>query len=157
MTDLTDLDMTTASELGDGFTPLPNGEYDAIVESSERKFTKSGDGEYLQLVWAVVGGQHDGRKIWTRHNLWNKSQKASDIAKAEWRAICEATVDKPAVRDSAEVHSKKCIITVVIEKGQNDQPQNTIVFRKDKIRAYGSAAPKVAVQADMAVKKAPWG
>ena len=158
--DLNDVDTTEARELGDN-SPFPPGEYTAYIDESERKTTKAGDGEYLSTKWIINGGEHDGRVIFHNFNLWNKNDVAVNIAKSEWRAVCEVTTGKPGVSNSEEVHHKKCIITVGLETDQKGQPRNTIVFRKDKIRAIGTSSSKPATTATAAVakpatKKTPW-
>ena len=159
MAELLDVDTTEAKELGDN-SPFPPGEYNAYIDASERKLTKAGDGEYLSTTWAIHGGEHDGRKIFHNFNLWNKNEIAVNIAKSEWRAVCEATVGKPGVSNSDDVHHKKCIVTVGLETDHKGQPRNILIFRKDKIRAIGSSAVKtsepIETTAKTSSKKTPW-
>ena len=161
MADLNDVDTTEAKELGDS-TPIPPSEYTAYIDASKRKLTKASDGEYLSTTWVIHGGEYDGRKIFHNFNLWNKNEVAVNIAKSEWKAVCESTVGKPGVSNSDDVHHKKCIITVGLETDNRDNTKvrNTIIFRKDKIRAIGKTAVAPTQQAEPAVKtatkKTPW-
>jgi hypothetical protein len=65
------------------FDALPPGRYEAIISESEMKDTKAGTGQYLQLTFTVVGGQHEGRKLWSRLNLVNPNATAVSIAERE--------------------------------------------------------------------------
>ena len=157
MAQLEDVDMSNAKELGDN-SPFPPGEYQAYIDDSERKTTKAGDGELLSTKWVIHGGEHEGRVIFHNFNLWNKNDVAVNIAKSEWRAVCEATVGKPGVSNSEDVHHKKCIVTVGLETDQKGQPRNVLVFRKDKIRAIGSVSVSgnTVTSTKTTNKKTPW-
>lgn len=157
MANLNDVDTSEAKELGD-FSPMPPGEYTAYIEESERKMTKAGDGQYLSTKWIISGGEHDGRKLFHNFNLWNKNEVAQNIAKSEWKAVCEATVGKPGVSDSEEVHYKKCIITLGLETDNKNAIRNKIVFSKDKIRALNAKPTQAQKTASpsAANKKTPW-
>ena len=61
-------------EPNEGFTPLPAGEYQAIISESEMKPTKDGQGKYLQLKLQILNGQHQNRTLFDRLNLVNKLQ-----------------------------------------------------------------------------------
>jgi hypothetical protein len=61
----------SAVEPQQSFDALPVGRYEVIITDSEMKDTKAGTGQYLQLTFSVTGGQHDGRKLWSRLNLVN--------------------------------------------------------------------------------------
>ena len=154
MAELHDIDTTDAQELGEGFAPLPPGEYTAYVDASERKYTKDGGGEYLATTWLIHGGEYEGRKVFCNFNLWNKNETAVSIAKSQWRAVCEATAGRPSISNSEEIHHKKCIITLELDQ-YKDKINNKIVFKKDTIRPLGLAATVKATVATV-VKKKPW-
>ena len=50
-----------AVEPQQSFDALPPGRYEVIITDSEMKDTKAGTGQYLQLTFDVIGGQHNGR------------------------------------------------------------------------------------------------
>jgi hypothetical protein len=159
MADLMDVDTSEAAELSD-FSPIPPAEYTAYVDSSERKTTKAGDGQYLSTSWIIHGGLYDGRKLFHNFNLWNKNETAVSIAKSEWRAVCENTVNKPSVSNSEDVHHKKVTISVALEQGKDGKARNTILFRKDKIRPFSanSVSKKTEEKSGSgSTKKTPWG
>lgn len=139
MADLTDVNMLDAEGLRDGFEPLPPGEYQLFMESSDRVSTKAGDGELLKCVFIVGMGPHEGKKIFSNFNLWNKSTEAVRIAKSQWAAICFAALGQPPemVRDSSMLNSKLFYAEISNVPHHNDPTKrsNEIVFSKGKIRS----------------------
>ena len=92
------------------FDAIPAGKYQAVITESERKETKSGTGEYLQLTFEIIEGDFKGRKLWARLNLSNPNQQAVQIARGELSAICRAVnVLQPG--DSVELHNLPLTIT----------------------------------------------
>ena len=147
MGNLNDVDMSDAGELSEGFSVFPPGEYTLYLESSERKLTNDGEGEYLNCTFVVAEGEFKDRKIpFQMFNLWNKSQKTVEIAKQHWRALCEVTVGQSSApgQDSASLHFKPFIGTVEVEPAvmTDTEPKtvkypakNKLVFKKGKIRS----------------------
>jgi hypothetical protein len=141
---LYDVDTSEASPLSEGFKAVPPGMYELFMESSDKKTTNDGEGEYLACVFVVGRGEHEGAKIFCNFNFWNKNQKAVDIAKSSWRALCEVTLGQPNAinNDSASLHNKLFVAEISNkpaynkETGKNDHPtyrSNEIVFRKGTI------------------------
>lgn len=163
MAQLHDLDMSDAGELREGFEPFPPGEYELYLEESERKSTKANDGEYLNCTFVVKNGEFANRKIFHMFNLWNKSPDSVKGAKADWRALCEATTGQPNAPggDSSNLHYKPFIGTVAIEPATIENingvnvvkypAKNKMVFRKGTIRSLAEqgSAP-IGVVAGMA-------
>ena len=87
MVNIAGFDATEVEPTAD-FTALKPGWYQACILSSEKKTTKKGDGEYLELEIEILGDIHSGRKVWDRLNLWNPNAKAVEIAKGTLSAIC---------------------------------------------------------------------
>src|SRR4051794_10388841 len=86
------------------FDIIPDGWYRAWITESEMKPTTKG-GEYLQLVWEILDGEHKGRKVWDRLNLKNASQAAVDIAQQTLSAICHAT-GVMRIANTGQLHGK---------------------------------------------------
>jgi hypothetical protein len=119
--------------------PIPAGEYTAVIESSEKKPTKNGQGHYIQLVVQIVDGDYKGRKIYDNLNLWNASSQAVEIAKGTMSAICRAVgVLRPS--DSSDLHNKPLTIVTKNEK-YNDTIQS-------RIKAYKARGPASAQAPD---------
>jgi hypothetical protein len=126
--------------------PIPADKYEAMIIESERKPTRDGNGELLNLVWVVTSGKYEGRKVYDRVNLKNNSDKAVEIGMRQLSAICHAT-GKLRVTDSAELHNLPCTISVkVVPAG----PDKNMVHRdaKNENTGYspiGASAPASSV------------
>lgn len=138
------------------YSPVPEGDYQAVITDSEMRTTKKGDGEYLLLTFEISsGGQYEGRRIWARLNVKNKSPKAVEIANRDLASILRAT-NVEQMQDTEELHMKPMIVSVVIK------PASGGFDESNDIRAYKSASVQVAttetaapVAAEPAAKK-PW-
>ena len=63
-----------------GFEAIPAGKYTAVITDSEMRETKTGNGQYLWLEFEIIGGDHKGRKLWSRLNLVNPNPDAVRMA-----------------------------------------------------------------------------
>jgi len=130
------------------YEALPEGRYLAMITASERKPTKNGDGHYLELVWEVVDGSYQGRRLWSRLNLDNPSEKAVTFARAELSAICRAVgVMKP--NDSVELHDVPVVLSVKRKKRSDTGDWVNQVAGYAKKEEAGSSPPE-------ATNTAPW-
>ena len=102
----------------DDFSPLPPGDYPVIVEDSEFRDTKAGDGKYLFLQLMVIDGQGKNRKLFDRLNLDNPNAQAVEISKKQLASLCRA-MGKQKISDSAELHDVPVVARVEIRKGSN--------------------------------------
>lgn len=140
------------------FDPLPSGRYVAAIVESEMKPTKSGNGNYLELVFAILDGQYKGRKVWARLNLYNPNQQAVQIARAELSAICHAT-GVMKLNDSIELHNLPLCIKVVCRKREDTgEISNEIKGYEKKEAAFQpGASPTTPPAAQSTNDTAPWG
>lgn len=120
------------------FTPLPAGDYPAIITESEVKPTKDGQGQYLQLKLQIQGGEFSGRTLFDRLNLWNNNQQAQEIAQRTLSAICHA-VGILQIGDSQELHNRPLIVTVKVKPAQGNYDASNEI--KGYKAAQLSAAP----------------
>lgn len=121
------------------FTPLPVGEYSAIIAASEMKATKSGTGQYLQLTYDIIEGQYKGRKIFENLNLVNPNSTAQEIAQRALSAICRA-VNVMHPKESEELHDKPLIIKVGIRPASGDYEASNVVKGYKTYTATASSA-----------------
>lgn len=128
-----------AVEPQQSFDALPPGRYEAIISESEMKDTKAGTGQYLQLTFTVVGGQHEGRKLWSRLNLVNPNATAVQIAERELSAICHC-VGILVPQDSEELHDALLVIDVIQELNPMSGQQTNRI--KGYSQATSAPAPK---------------
>jgi hypothetical protein len=135
------------------FEPLPEGKYLACVSASEMKATKNGSGNYLQLTFTVLDGEHKDRKVWARLCLSHPNATTVKIARAQLSAICRAVgVMQP--RDSVELHNIPLLITVKCKKRQDtDEIGNEIKGYEPKAAA---APPPQAAAGNGAGGTPPW-
>ena len=132
-------------EPNSAFTPLPAGEYQAIISESEMKPTKDAQGKYLQMKLQILNGAYQNRTLIDRLNLVNKNDVAVQIAKGTLSSICRA-VNVLTPNDSAELHNKPLTIIVKIKNDQNGNPQNEVKGYKARHTA-APAGPSMVEQA----------
>jgi hypothetical protein len=89
-----------------------------MITDSEVRDTKARTGRLLNLTFQITKGDHEGRCLWERLNLWNPSETAVEIAMRTLSAICRA-VGVMTIKDSAELHDIPLRIKVGLRK--NDQ------------------------------------
>ena len=83
--------------------PIPAGTYLVKIKNTERKATKSGNGDLLELSFEVQDGPYRGRTVKTRLNMWNSNPTAKKIAWGDMSAICRAVgIMQP--NDSTDLH-----------------------------------------------------
>lgn len=102
------------------YTPIPIGEYMAMIVASEQKETKSGDGRYLNLTFEVLEPEEfKGRRVFDTLNLVNKNPQTVEIAQRRLSSI-QRCVGVIHLRDSNELHNLPLVINVGIkpEDGQ---------------------------------------
>lgn len=145
MVDMRDVDTSDAAGLSEGFKAVPPGFYPLYMESSEKKDTKDGKGAYLACIFKVATlDEYEGASIFCNFNFWNENQKAVEIAKSSWRAICEAALGQPTAinNESASLHNKLFVAEISNvpaynkDTKKNDHPtmrSNEIIFRKGTI------------------------
>ncbi len=133
-----------------GFDPIPAGTYLAIITESEFKPTKTSVGQYLQLTFQILDGEHKGRLLWARLNLDNPNATTVKIARAELSAICRA-VGIMAPKDSVELHNLPLLIKVGHKKRDDTGDLTNVIKGYEK--KGGPAQPAMAGTAN---GKAPW-
>lgn len=137
---MADLGGFDASQVKDSeFEALPAGEYRAVIAESERKKTKDGASELLQVKLQIIDGPFKNRTVIDRFNLWNKNPEAMTIAQQQFKKVCEAlNIIKPA--DSSALHMKPLMIKLAV-KEYNGKDQNEVKGYK---AALSSSAPAAA-------------
>ena len=115
MADLTGFDASKVEPSGGA---IPKGEYQVVIVESDKVPTKAGTGFLLKLKLQIVEGEHKGRTLTDRLNLWNPNEVASRIAQGTLSAICRA-VNVLTPQGSEQVHHKQ--LTAVVEVKQLDE------------------------------------
>lgn len=128
------------------FDPIPPGWYTAQITDSSMQQTKAGNGEYLKLEFTLMGGDQDGRKVWTNLNLDNPNPKAVEIAYQKLSAVAHA-VGVMQVQDSSELHNKPLDIEISVKPASSEYAASNDIkgFRScETAAAPGKAAGKPA-------------
>lgn len=119
----------------ESFELLPAGWYQVIITDSAMKPTKNNDGEFLELVFTVIEGEHEGRKIWDRLNLNNANQTAVEIAQRALSAICRS-VGVMTPSDSTELHDRPLEIKVSVTPPKKDEEGDVKFQAKNEVKGY---------------------
>lgn len=114
----------TTVQPNSGFEVLPAGWYNAMIDESEMKPTKDGSGAYLNLRYSIMGGRHNGQKVFQRLNLRNANPTAQEIAYKQLSAICHA-IGLMQVQDSTQLHGQPLKIKLKVRKDQTGQYEDT--------------------------------
>jgi hypothetical protein len=153
MADLGGFDASKVAPQGDR-SPLPAGEYRAVIEKTEKKPTKAGTGHYLELVLKVIDGEHKGRMVWDRLNIWNPNQDAAKIAAATLSSICHAAgVMQP--KTSEQLHNIPIVISVAVKPRADNPSEKTNEIKGYKKIGSTQQSPQT-VAAGVGGEKAPW-
>lgn len=134
--------------------PLPDGEYDVVINDADYRQTKNGNGYYVSVEFQVIDGEHAGRKLWSNYNLVNPNAQAQEIGEQQFAKLCLATLGKLSCSDTDELLDKTCTVGVGLEK--NDPTRNRVKYANPTgtVKAPTKAAEKL--RADMAPAKKPW-
>lgn len=131
------------------FEPIPAGWYNAIIDESDLKPTKDGQGTFLHLRFNIVDGQFVGRKVFTRLNIRNANPVAQEIAYKNLSAICHS-VGLIQVADSTQLHGRPLKIRVKVRAATGEyEASNEISGYKNVNEATDNTMG--------AAPAAPWG
>ena len=119
--------------------PVPKGDYYAKVVDSAVKTTKSGTGQYVELVWELNGhvdtGACKNRKIWQRINHINNNPEAQRIGKQQLNRVVKA-FGLAEIDSSTELHGREVIVGVKITPAEGQYAaSNDISYVKSKKHA----------------------
>lgn len=136
----------------DSFEPIPAGEYPTVIEESEMKPTKDGEGTYLQLKFKVLGGDFANRVLFERLNLQNKNPVTVEIAQKALASICEVC-NVAVLEDSEQLHGIPIQVKVVVK------PARAQYSAQNEIKGYkvpdGAASPPTNAPVAAGIPAAP--
>lgn len=122
---------------------VPEAKYLVHIIASDMKVTKDRTGQYLQVEMEILEGPFIGKKVFDRLNLQNNSDQTVQIAQRTLSQICHA-VGVMSVSDSEQLHARRMIIDVRVEKGKGNYRDQNRVFSYHPVNdtvAAGAAAP----------------
>lgn len=99
------------------FTPFPVGDYTAQIRASQMVPVKDKpEHAFLEIEWEFLAGEYASQIMKTRLNLQNSNPVAVKIANQHMKSICDAIGIVGVVSDSAVLHGKPMIISVIHTK-----------------------------------------
>jgi hypothetical protein len=113
---------------------LPAGEYACEICSCERKDTKSGEAQYLQVGLKVKHGEYENRVVFDNLNLWTaqgskwiqRTDKAGTIAAESLKDLLTA-LGMGIPENRAKLLGRKVVADIGIREGSNGySDQNTV-------------------------------
>lgn len=142
---------------GQDFTLIPAGNYLAQVVESDIQPLKSGNGKALVLVFQIIDGQFNGRKVWNRLNISHANPEAERIAQQQLRELCES-LGITRMHDTAELHNKPCMIRLKIREDKSGQyaPQNEVAGYRPASASTAPVAAKAAAAPAAGAAVPPW-
>lgn len=108
----------------DEFEPLPAGEYLTMITESSLENTKTG-GRMVKLTYTIMEGPHESRKLWSQHNIENRSPRAEEIGRKELSRIAHA-IGQPMISDTDQLLNQVVRIRVVVKNDPGYGPKNEV-------------------------------
>lgn len=116
------------SEVQSGFEPLPEGDYEAIIERIEVRESKSSDNDYLNFEFRVTDDEYEDRRVWGLRSLSPKALgflkdwlvaldviDPDDEIELDWADDVDVTPQEGPLLTEPELHDMACVITVTNE------------------------------------------
>ena len=143
------MDLSSFEMLDDQFSPLPAGEYEAVVEKIETKLSAKGD-EYLAMTLNVVDDSGQGRKIFDNFHLWNPSAQAVEISQRRMGALFKAS-GFPTMGPTDDLLGKQVKVRVKVRDADNGYDAS------NEVKGYlTSSSPRLVPPTSAAKPAAPW-
>lgn len=148
----------------EGFDPIPDGWYQAVIEGAELKPTKDGTGKLIAVKYKIMGPTHANRTLFGNLNIKNRSADAERIGLQQLGSIMGA-IGIAKVQDTDQLIGGRLEIKVaykapVMENGHEKYPAGNEVKGFKAIEgsvppSIGSSIPK-PTQTATAGSSAPW-
>jgi len=132
-------------------SPVPEGDYTAVINSAEIKTTKAGNGQYINVRFDITGDKHAGRVVFGKFNIRNANPKAEEIGRQQLGELARA-VGLKTITDTDQLVGGQCQIKLVIRQSEGYGAQNEIKRYK---AIEGAALPKPVAQTTTVTSSAP--
>jgi hypothetical protein len=126
------------------YSPLPAGEYTAIVTDADPKETAKG-GQRIAVTYNVLDDTYKDRKVWDNINTVNTNAKAVEIGIQRLKQMKDA-VGLAEVKDTSQLLNKPVAIVVGIDR--NDNTRNVVRSVKPLAKTAAFVAPVTAGYVD---------
>lgn len=107
------------------FAPLPEGWYQASINSAEIRDTKDKTGQYIAIRYDILGPTHQGRVVFGNVNIKNKSTQAEEIGRQALGSIMRA-IGLARVDDTDQLISGILQIKLAIRTQEGYEPTNEV-------------------------------
>jgi len=125
------------------YSPVPPGDYEAVIKDAEIRTTKSGTGQYIALRLDITGPSHAGRVVWSNLNIKNDSQKAEEIGRQQLGAVMRA-VGLPSLQDTDQLIGGNIGVKLAIRKSEEYGDSNEVKAYRSLGASAGAPAPAMA-------------
>jgi hypothetical protein len=105
---------------GSKYSLLPAGSYEAEIVSATIASTKKGNGQIVNISWAITSGEYEKRRIFQNIVVQHTSAEAQEIGRRTIKDISSACGVTGQLTDLETLRFKPCMLSVKIEPG-NDQ------------------------------------
>lgn len=143
-----------------GYTPqersygvIPPGKYPSVINATDIKATRAGDGQYLEIELQIIDGQYAGRRIWERLNINNPNKKAEDIARERLAGLCQA-LGIETLTDSDQLLDGTVLMGLELDRKEPDRNRVSGFWVMDG--ATPISTPAAPAAAAPAAGKKPW-
>jgi hypothetical protein len=99
---------------------------------------------YLWLEFEVLAGEHAGRKLWDRLNLFHPNEQTKKIAQQALSALCHAT-GKLQIQASEALHGIPVLLTVRVRAAKDGFEASNEIRGYGPVDATSSASPAPAL------------
>jgi hypothetical protein len=106
---------------------FPIGTHKVVIVGNEIKATSDNEGGYLDLTLRIIEGEFAGLEGHYRLNLYNKSEKAVEIAYKQLSAICHVTGVYQVTNADVLMNIPFLVIVGLQKKVKQDDPDYTEV------------------------------
>ena len=139
------------------YEPIPAGWYTVIVDESEVRTNKAGNGQYIWMSFRVIDGEFNGRKVFTRFNVVNPNPQAQEIGHRELSRLT-AAVGLQGFNDTQELHGKPLQVKVKVRKDLSGRypDDNEVSAFRSVAEAQGAAPAAPAAPAWSGAPQQPW-
>ena len=137
------------------YSPVPPGDYEAVIKDAEIRTTKSGTGQYIALRLDITGPSHAGRVVWSNLNIKNDSQKAEEIGRQQLGAVMRA-VGLPSLQDTDQLIGGNIGVKLAIRKSEEYGDSNEVKAFKAPKSGASAGAPAPAMASAPAASAPPW-
>ena len=136
------------------FDALPAGDYAAVIDKTEIKTTKAGDGQYIKLQLKVTQGNHTGRVFWEQINIMNPNPTAVEIGLARLNSILEIG-NLTTLQDTDQLIGINLLCSLIVKEDQYGKKNN--VKSVKPLNQVLAQQPMAQVQPQQQQINSAWG